>query len=80
MKFKIRALSIKGRQEGLREYTKIGVSPEGARLMIEKIFPVSLKIRGISSPAANILKQEMLARGGDVATSWGYNQCDRKSG
>jgi dihydropteroate synthase len=70
MKFKIRALSIKGRQEGLREYTKIGVSPEGARLMIEKIFPVSLKIRGISSPAANILKQEMLARGGDVATSW----------
>jgi len=70
MKFKIRVLNIKNRQEGLKEYTKIGVAPEGARLMIEKIFPVSIKVRGISPPAANILKQEMLARGGDVATSW----------
>ncbi len=69
MKYRIRALNIKNRQEGLKEYKKVGASPDGSRLMIDKIFPVSLKIRGVSPLAANILKQEMLARGGDVVTS-----------
>ncbi|MEA2015814.1 MAG: dihydropteroate synthase [Actinomycetota bacterium] len=70
MKFKIRALNIKNREEGLKEYSKMGASPDGSNLMIDKIFPVSLKIRGVNPLAANILKQEMLARGGDVVTSW----------
>ncbi len=69
MDFKIRALNIKNRQEGLKEFEKIGATPAGSRIMVEKIFPVSLKIRGIGPVAANILKQEMLARGGDVVTS-----------
>ncbi len=69
MKFKIRALSIKNRLEGLKEYAKIGATPAGSRIMVEKIFPISLKIRGVNPLAANILKQEMLARGGDVVTA-----------
>jgi dihydropteroate synthase len=69
MKFKIRALNIKTRQEGLKEFEKIGATTAGSRIMIDKIFPISLKIRGINPLAANILKQEMLARGGDVVTS-----------
>src|SRR4030043_603814 len=69
MKFKIRALDIKTIPEGLKENNKIGATPTGSRIMIEKIFPISLKIRGINPLAANILKQEMLARGGDVVTS-----------
>jgi len=69
MKFKIRALNIKTRQEGLKEFEKIGATAAGSRIMIDKIFPISLKIRGINPLAANILKQEMLARGGDVVTS-----------
>jgi len=69
MKFKIRALNIKNRLEGLKEYNKIGASPSGSHIMVEKIFPVSLKVRGLNPLAANILKQEMLARGGDVVTS-----------
>ncbi|MFA5015481.1 MAG: dihydropteroate synthase [Actinomycetota bacterium] len=69
MKFKIRALDIKNRLEGLKEYNKVGATPAGSRIMIEKIFPISLKIRGINPLGANILKQEMLARGGDVVTS-----------
>ena len=69
MKFKIRALDIKTRLEGLKESKKIGATPAGSRIMIEKIFPISLKIRGINPLGANILKQEMLARGGDVVTS-----------
>lgn len=69
MKFKIRALNIKTRQEGLKEFEKIGATAAGSRIMVDKIFPVSLKIKGINPLAANILKQEMLARGGDVVTS-----------
>lgn len=69
MSFKIRSLSIKNRQEGLREFKKIGATPTGSKIMVEKIFPLSLKIRGISPVAANILKQEMLARAGDAVTS-----------
>ena len=69
MKFKIRALNIKTRQEGLKEFEKIGAAAAGSHIMVDKIFPISLKIRGIDPLAANILKQEMLARGGDVVTS-----------
>lgn len=69
MNYKIRALSIKTRQEGLKEFERIGATPAGSHIMVEKIFPVSLKVRGINPLAANILKQEMLARGGDVVTS-----------
>jgi dihydropteroate synthase len=69
MKFKIRALTIKNRQGGLKEYRKIGATLAGSDIMVRKIFPLSIKIRGISSIGANILKQEMLARGGDVVTS-----------
>jgi len=69
MKFKIRALNIKTRQEGLKEFEKIGATAAGSHIMVDKIFPISLKIRGINPLAANSLKQEMLARGGDVVTS-----------
>jgi dihydropteroate synthase len=69
MKYKIRALYVKTEEEGLKEFKRIGASDIGSRIMVGKIFPLSLKIRGISPVAANILKQEMLARGGDVVTS-----------
>lgn len=69
MKFKIRALNIKTIKEGLKEFKKIGASNDGSHIMVSKIFPLSLKVRSISPVAAGILKQEMLARGGDVVTS-----------
>jgi len=69
MKFKIRALDIKTEEEGLKEFKEIGASNSGSYIMVGKIFPLSLKIRGVNQVAANILKQEMLARGGDVVTS-----------
>ncbi len=69
MKFKIRALNIKTRQEGLKEFKNIGATSAGSHIMIDKIFPMSLKVRDIDPLAANILKQEMLARDGDVVTS-----------
>lgn len=70
MKYRIRALDIKNRQEGLSEFKKIGSTIEGCRIMVEKIFPIAIKIKGLKPEAVNILKQEMLARGGDVVASW----------
>jgi len=69
MKFKIRALNIKTREEGLKEFKKIGATTAGSHIMVDKLFPISLKVRGINPLGASILKQEMLARGGDVVTS-----------
>ncbi len=69
MKYKIRALDIKNRPEGMSEYDKIGVTAPGQKIMSEKLFPLAVKIKGLKVPAADILKQEMLARGGDAGTS-----------
>jgi dihydropteroate synthase len=46
---------------------KMGVDPTGVRLMEGKALHFNLKVEGIEPRAANLLKQEMLALGGDVA-------------
>ncbi len=47
--------------------SRMGVDPAGIRIMREKGSYLSVHVRDISSVAANILKQEMLSRGGEVA-------------
>jgi len=69
MKYKIRALDIKSRAEGMSEFEKIGSTVVGQKIMVEKLFPLAVKVKGLKVLAINILKQEMLARGGDVVTS-----------
>jgi len=69
MRYTIRALDIKNRQEGLSEFANIGSTIPGQKIMVEKIFPLAVKVSGLKPAAVNILKQEMLARGGDVVTS-----------
>lgn len=46
---------------------RVGVDPTGIKLMGGKSLHVNLKIEGIDSRTANLLKQEMLSLGGDVA-------------
>jgi len=69
MNYRVRALSIGTRKEGFAEFKKIGADAAGCNIMINKTLPLALKVKGISLIAANILKQEMLSRGGDVVTS-----------
>ena len=69
MRYKIRALDIKNRAEGMSEFEKIGSTIAGQKIMVEKLFPLAVKVKGLKVLAINILKQEMLARGGDVVTS-----------
>ena len=64
MRYKIRALDIKNRAEGMSEFEKIGSTIAGQKIMVEKLFPLAIKVKGLKVLAINILKQEMLARGG----------------
>ena len=70
MGYKIRKLNLKTKKQGLEEFGKIGASLPGQHIMVNKIFPLSLKVKDVAVRAANILKQEMLSRGGDVVTSY----------
>ncbi|MEW6100864.1 MAG: dihydropteroate synthase [Candidatus Omnitrophota bacterium] len=49
----------------------IGVDPYGIRIMVPKAQSYSLFIAGLSNISANILKQEMLSLGADVALAKG---------
>lgn len=69
MAYIIRKLNIRTKKQGLEEFAKIGASLPGQHIMVNKIFPLALKVKNIDVRAANILKQEMLSRDGDVVTS-----------
>ena len=45
----------------------LGIDPEGARRLALKAIMRPIVVRGVKGGAANLLKQEMLARGGDAA-------------
>jgi dihydropteroate synthase len=47
----------------------IGVDPAGIRAMLPKMEHLNLRIEGVPAKVANIIKQEMLSRGGDAAVA-----------
>lgn len=69
MVYKIRKLEIENNGQAFKEFSKIGATVRGQRIMAKKIFPLALKVKDVDVKASNILKQEMLARNGDVVTS-----------
>jgi dihydropteroate synthase len=46
---------------------KLSVTPAGARIMDKKMVTKLIQLDNITAPQSMILKQELLARGGDVA-------------
>jgi dihydropteroate synthase len=65
----VRILNLDTRAKILAEMEKIGCSPPGMEIMAPKAAFRTVKVEGLNFPAANIIKQEMLAHGGEVATS-----------
>jgi len=63
----IRCLHITNANEAIQLMKRVGVDPTGIKLMEGKIFHFNLKVEGIDPRKANLLKQEMLSLGGDVA-------------
>ncbi|MFA5098002.1 MAG: dihydropteroate synthase [Candidatus Margulisiibacteriota bacterium] len=66
-----RVISIESLQEARKELLSVGVHAEGLEIMAPKAVFKAIKIKGLGVVAANILKQDMLSRGGDAATSKG---------
>jgi dihydropteroate synthase len=60
----IRCLHIMNANEAIQQMKKVGV---GVKLMEGKALHFNLKVEGIDPRTANLLKQEMLTLGGDVA-------------
>ncbi|PLX83613.1 MAG: dihydropteroate synthase [Desulfuromonas sp.] len=75
MAFTPRLLCIEDERQGHREILRIGADPSGAERMAAKMVRTLIKIQGVSCRAANILKQEMLAIGGDAAVARGSVSC-----
>ncbi len=63
----IRCLHITNASEAIHQMKKVGVDPIGIKLMERKSLHFNLKVEGIDPRTANLLKQEMLSLGGDVA-------------
>jgi dihydropteroate synthase len=64
---RVRLLHFGKPDEAIQEMQRIGVDPIGIESMREKICHLNLKIEGIDCRLANLLKQEMVLLGGDVA-------------
>lgn len=60
---------IVNEEEGRRELQRIGVHPEGIAIMLPKLRGIVMKFRELPPQDALILKQEMLAMGGDAAVA-----------
>jgi dihydropteroate synthase len=65
----MRALYIKTVEDAVRELNRIGADEYSVDIMAPKTLGRTIKLEDVSSPAANILKQEMLSLGGDAAVA-----------
>jgi dihydropteroate synthase len=68
-RFNVRVLELDTPLHIREEMEKIGASTPGIRIMTPKGAFRVMKLEGLNFAAANILKQEMLSRGGEVVTS-----------
>jgi dihydropteroate synthase len=64
--------------EAIQQMKKVGVDPTGVKLMGGKALHFNLKVEGIDPRTANLLKQEMLSLGGDVAVDGRGLDCSAK--
>lgn len=67
----LRIIEISGREELRQLMQEIKVDRRGIEIMLPKANNYLIRINSISAIAANILKQEMLSLGGDVAVARG---------
>lgn len=67
----MRIFSFSGENEVEKVMRDIGVDPYGIKIMLPKAVTFLIRLNAISNIAANILKQEMLSLGGDVAVARG---------
>ena len=67
----IRVLSVTEAQAMRQELARVGCAETGVQLLTPKSLFRVMRLEAVPTPAANILKQEMLAAGGDAALHFG---------
>jgi dihydropteroate synthase len=65
----VKILSVKDLAEAEKEIKKIGTHPIGVKIMSLKSIHRLIKFYNVDPKTANIVKQEMLSRGGDAVVS-----------
>ncbi|GAB4259332.1 MAG: dihydropteroate synthase [Deferrisomatales bacterium] len=73
--YRVRRLRVEGPEGAAREIARVGADPAGVAKMRDKADFLALHASGVKAPGANILKQEMLSLGGEVAVSRGVVNC-----
>jgi len=71
----MRYLHITSFLHAREELNRVGVEPYGVTAMLPKMKNANIILEGIECKVANILKQEMLSIGGDVAVARGAVDC-----
>ncbi len=74
----VRCLHITNANEAIQQMKEMGVDAIGVKLMEGKALYFNLKVEGIEPRRANLLKQEMLSLGGDVAVDRTGVDCSAK--
>ena len=70
-KMEVRSIEIRNKAQALAEIAAVGADGPGCRLMAPKAVHRVLKVSGLTPVQANLLKQEMLAKGGEAAVARG---------
>jgi len=71
MKYRMRILQRNTREEIIHEMKRLGADPPGIGLMFPKGLTRIIHLSDVPCPIANLLKQELLSRGGDCAVAHG---------
>lgn len=66
-RYEVSVVEVKTPQDAAIEMRKLGVTRTGSQVMQDKSVHLILKIRNLTTTEALIIKQEILARGGDAA-------------
>jgi len=66
-----RVIVVENLRRAVAEMDLVGVDEVGKKLMAPKAVHRVVKVEGLTPKAANVLKQEMLARGGEAAVAHG---------
>ncbi len=72
---RVRLINIDSFEDASKRMERIGVDTRGIRLMLPKQFHYNLYLKGLLSPQANIVKQEILSLGGEAAVAQGSVSC-----
>jgi dihydropteroate synthase len=75
LRLSVRCLEITSIERSHSEMLRVGVDPAGIRIMAPKHFHYNLKVESLTPAQANIIKQDMLSIGGEVAVARGVASC-----